>query len=126
MKSGLLSVATLAALTATAAAAASTGLSVDVKKNAGLVEGGQAVELRLRAACPAGEEVLEAFVYVTQEGNESDFASIPLICDGKKHTFIVRASSFDTPFHRGPAQASPFVLLTSGASISPAEPIKLR
>ena len=75
--------------------------------------------------CPAGAEVLEAFLYVTQDGNQSQFAFFQPICDDTPHTFTVRAQAVGFRYHVGEAQVSAFVLLTSGASTSPGQTVTL-
>ena len=49
-------------------AAAQATLAVEISKKATLLDGGQAVDVQVTVMCSAGEVVLEAFVYVTQEG----------------------------------------------------------
>jgi hypothetical protein len=75
--------------------------------------------------CPAGAEVLEAFLYVTQDGNQSQFASFQPICDDTPHTFTVRAQAVGFRFHVGEAQVSGYVLLASGVSTSPGQAVTL-
>jgi hypothetical protein len=108
------------------AARAQETLAVEIGKKAALVDGGQAVDVQVTVTCPAGAEVLEAFLYVTQAGNESDFAFFQPLCDGTAHTFTVRADAVDFVFHRGKARASGYVLLTSGETTSPTRVVKLR
>jgi hypothetical protein len=113
---------------------AKQSLSVDIGKTATLVDGGQAVELKVKTVCAIeGFEVLEAFVYVTQNGNTSQFAPIPVSCSNiprpKKATVIVPALDF--LFQEGEANASVFILLidpVSGETVStsPTQVIKIR
>lgn len=89
-------------------------LSVDIGKTATLVDGGQAVELRIRTVCAIeGVEVLEAFVYVTQNANQSQFAPIPVSCSDKhrpqKATVVVPALDF--LFQEGDANVSAYILV---------------
>jgi hypothetical protein len=107
-------------------AVAQETLAIEIAKKATLVDGGQAVELQVTVTCPAGAEVLEAFLYVTQDGNQTPFASFQPICDGTPHTFLVRAQAVGFVFHQGKAQVSGYLLLTPGEAISPAEVVKLR
>ena len=109
-----------------------TQLSADFAKTGTLVDGGQAVDLRVTVRCPSGYRVLEAFAYVTQDGNQSQFAGIPVVCDGKRHTFTVRVRAFDdAPFRKGAARASGYVLVEdpqTGATqqVSPTGVVKLK
>jgi hypothetical protein len=114
-------------------AAASESLSAKIKPQATLEDKGQVVRVVLNVRCPSGYDPLEAFVYVTQEGNESDFAFFPLTCNDKVQKVKVRVPIFpdNPPFHRGAAQVSGYVLLenpTTGdsLSISPVRIVKLR
>lgn len=107
-------------------ALAQESVTFKIGKNSVLLDGGQAVRVTVTASCSAGGAVLESFVYVVQDGNQSQFAGIPLQCDGARHRFTVRVNALDFLFHEGPAQASGFVLLASGVSISPTRAISIR
>src|SRR5687767_9510850 len=91
-----------------------------------IIAGGQAVRLKVTASCPSGEDVLEAFVYVTQDGNQSRFAPVPVVCDGDSHRYNVRVEAQDFVFHPGPARASGYLLVTPGQSTSPGQDLVLR
>jgi hypothetical protein len=121
----ILMVGVLTVLVAQPAAAQQT-LDLRVAKNARLVDQGQAVVLRVTAECPAGAEVLESFVYVTQAGNQSSFGFFTPACTGAKERFTVRVQAMDAVFVSGPAQVSGYLLLTSGESISPTATVTLR
>lgn len=108
------------------AAVAQESVTLKVGKNATLTNGGQAVSVTVTAQCPAGDTVLEAFVYVVQDGNQSQFGGIPLQCDGGWHRFVVTVTALDFLFRPGEATASGFVLLVSGATISPTRAISIR
>jgi hypothetical protein len=43
----------------------------EVDSKARLVDAGQAVDVQVTVTCPAGAKVLEAFLYVSQDGNQS-------------------------------------------------------
>ena len=105
--------AILSASMATTAVAARGGeVRVDIKRNAVLIDAGQAVLVSVKARCPVGYDVLEAFVYISQEGNESDFGFFGLTCNGKQQRFVVRLNTFDEArFHPGSAHASALVLV---------------
>lgn len=115
-------------------ASAQQQLSVTTGKTAALVDGGQAVELRIRTVCAiAGVEVMEAFVYVTQNGNQSQFAPIPVSCSDKhrpqKATVIVPALDF--LFQEGEANVSAYILVVDPItgmdhSVSVGEVIRIR
>jgi hypothetical protein len=86
---------------------------------------GKAVAVQVTMTCPTGGEVLEAFLYVNQDGNQGQFASFQPICDDTPHTFVVRAQANGLRYHVGEATVSAFVLLTSGASTSPTQTVML-
>jgi hypothetical protein len=107
-------------------AAAQGTLAFEIGKKATLVDGGQAVDVQATVTCPAGGVVLEAFLYVTQEGNQSQFAFFQPVCDGTPHAFTVRAQAIDFVFHPGKARVSGYLLLTTGEATSPTGAVKLR
>jgi hypothetical protein len=106
-------------------AAAQEALSIQIDKKAALVDGGLAVEVHGTVTCPAGAEVLEAFLYVVQNGNQSQFASLQPVCDGTSQPFTVLAQAVGFVFHRGKAQVSGYLLLTTGEAISPTGAVRL-
>jgi hypothetical protein len=91
---------------------------VDVAPEARLVDGGRAALLRVKVRCPSGFRVLEAFAYLTQAGNQSDFGGLPATCDGKPHLFTVRVSSFqgEPAFRPGRAVGTGFLLIVHRAT----------
>ena len=116
------------------AALAKQALSIDISRTATLVDGGQAVEVNIKTVCAIeGVEVFEAFVYVTQNGNQSQFAPISVSCSGssKPQKSIARVPALDFLFQKGDANASAYVLLVdpiTGAdySVSVGEAIRIR
>jgi hypothetical protein len=106
-------------------AAAQETLAVEIAPTARLVQGGKAVLAQVTVTCPTGTEVLEAFLYVNQDGNQGNFAFFQPICDGTAHTFMVRAQAGDFRYHVGEAQVSAYVLLSSGTSTSPSQTVTL-
>src|SRR3712207_5488244 len=84
-----------ASMATAAVAAPDREVRVDIKHNAVLIDAGQAVLVSVKARCPVGYEVLEAFVYISQDGNESDFGFFGLTCNGKQQRFVVRLNTFD-------------------------------
>jgi hypothetical protein len=91
-------------------------LSVDVRPKATISADGLQAVVRVRVRCPAEPPVLEAFLYVTQVGNESQFAGLNLTCDGRWHRMAVSVSAFEeAPLHPGRARATAFVLLCDEA-----------
>ncbi len=92
--------------------AAAADLRVDVRPPGRLLDNGSAVLLRVAASCREGLEVLEAFVYVTQDGEQSQFAGIPVSCNGRSQRFVVRVATFeDARLEPGEAQASAYLLV---------------
>ena len=113
----------LGALLLAPRAAAQEAPVVEIVPTARLVQGGKAVAVQVTVTCEAGAEVVEAFVYVNQDGNQGRFTPFRPICDGTPHTFTVRAQANGFRYHVGEAQASGYVLLSSGASTSPGQTI---
>ena len=109
-----------------ASALAQDVLTGQSAKKATLVDDGQAVLVTVTVTCPSGGELLEAFVYVVQDSNTSQFAGLPVVCDGTAQTVTVRVAALETPFHTGKARVSGYVLLTTGESISFGARIKIR
>jgi hypothetical protein len=106
-------------------AAAQEAPVVEIAPTARLLQGGKAVAVQVTVTCPTGAEVVEAFLYVNQDGNQGQFASFQPICDGTPHIFTVRAQADGFRYHVGEAQVSAFVLLSSGASTSPGQTVTL-
>ena len=115
----------LGALLLAPRAAAQEPLAVDIAPTARLLQGGKAVAVQVTVTCPTGAEVVEAFLYVNQDGNQGEFAFFHPTCDASPHTFPVRAQAVNFRYHVGQAQASANVLLSSGASTSPAQTVTL-
>jgi hypothetical protein len=106
-------------------AAAQESLAVEIAPTARLLQGGKAVLVQVTVTCPTGADVLEAFLYVNQDGNQGNFAPSQPICDDAPHTFMVRAQAANFRYHVGEAQVSAYVLLSSGASTSPSQTVTL-
>jgi hypothetical protein len=100
-------------------------LSAEIGENARLVDCGVAALVEVTITCPSGGEVLEAFVYVTQNGLETQFAPVPVTCDGTPRTTTNRAELLEGVLRKGSAHASAYVLLTSGESVSPTREVIL-
>lgn len=95
-----------------APAAAQETVTADIAPTATLVGEGEAVDVQVTVTCPKKHDVLEAFVYVTQDGYTSQFAGIPIgKCKGRATTYTVRVRPLDQPFHRGEASASSYVVV---------------
>ncbi len=98
-----------------ALAAAPLRLTVDHRAN--LSAGGAAVTVSGKLRCPAGYQVLEAFIYVVQDQNSSQFAALPVTCNGKLRAFRVTVQAYpDSAFRAGPATTSGYLLLLDPAS----------
>jgi len=88
-----------------------------------LVEGGAAALVSVSVRCAGGSDVLEAFVYVTQQGQQSPFAPIQIRCGGRARTYVVRVPSPEgTTFQVGTASASGFVLVEKKGTVTSASP----
>ena len=90
-----------------------------VAERATLLNAGQAVTINVSMNCPKRFQVLEAFVYVSQDDSTSEFAPIPVECANKKlREYLVRVPASETPFHAGAATASAYVLLDEESGLS--------
>jgi hypothetical protein len=108
-------------------AAAQEALAVEIAPTARLIQGGKAVAVQVTVTCPTGAEVLEAFLYVNQDGNQGQYASFQPVCDGTPHTFMVRAQAgFGFRYHVGEATVSGYVLLSNLTSTSPGQTVTLQ
>ena len=96
-------------------AAAQDNVTADLAPTATMVAGGEAADIRVIVTCPKKHDVLEAFIYITQDGQTSHFSGIGIRkCKDKPITYTVRVRSFeDTPFHPGEASASSYVLVST-------------
>jgi hypothetical protein len=76
-------------------------------------EAGNIAEINVTVTCPKKHEVLEAFVYITQDGQTSQFSGIAVRkCKGKPIMYTVSVRAFeDTPFRAGEASASSYILV---------------
>ncbi len=88
-------------------------MTADLAPTATLVGAGEAATIEVTVTCPKKHDVLEAFVYITQDGYTSQFAGIGIgKCRGKPVTHLVTVRAFeDSPFHRGEASASSYVVV---------------
>jgi hypothetical protein len=111
----------------TSAAAPTTGITFSVDQVAVASPDGTSLTVRVTVACPANYSVLEAFVYVTQGGQQSRFVGIPLTCRprGTEYELTVPAPEGGV-WSEGPASLSGFVLLErkgTTLSTSPTAPL---
>lgn len=98
-------------------------VQASIAPGATLVEGGAAVLASVTVRCAGGSDVLEAFVYVTQDEQQSRFAPIPVRCGGKARTYVVRVPAPEGfTFHTGTASASGFVLVDKRGNVTSASP----
>jgi hypothetical protein len=73
--------------------------------------GGADPKIQAGGRCSPGSIVLEAFVYLTQDGYTTESAYPPLTCDGRFHGGIVLIPLADVPFHEGAASATGYALV---------------
>jgi len=108
------------------ASAVEPALRMSVSTRATLSADGQSALLRVRASCPEGAQLLESFLYVTQDGHSTQWGHVSVPCDGSKHTRVVRVNTLDFTLRPGEARASGYLLTTAGESISPTQRLKLK
>ncbi len=90
---------------------------------------GTSLTVRTTVGCPANYNVLEAFVYVVQGGQQSNFVGIPLTCRprGQNYALTVPAPAGQA-WVEGEASLSGFVLLerkSTTLSASPVAPLQV-
>ena len=110
---------------APASRAAEADLVVKIKRNVTIVDGGRTAFVELKARCPEGAEILEAFAYLVQDDSTGEFGFFRLPCDGKVHELTVASTALEFSFQEGSARVSAYVLLTSGESISPTRLVRV-
>ncbi len=126
----LLAAAVLAAaLLASPAHSAPTTITFSADPVAVATADGTSLTVQVTVSCPASYQVLEAFVYVTQAGTQSNFVGIPLMCRprGQEYTLTVPAPE-GLVWTAGPASLSGFVLLirkSETLSASPVAPLEI-
>jgi hypothetical protein len=114
---------------APASVAATKEITFSVEPVAVSSADGTTLTVRVTVSCPANYSVLEAFVYVVQGGQQSNFVGIPLTCrpSGQEYTLTVPAPEGQA-WTEGDASLSGFVLLerkSTTLSASPAAPLQV-
>jgi hypothetical protein len=96
-------------------ASAQGTVTADLAPTATMVETGEAADIDVTVTCPRHHEVLEAFVYITQDGRTSQFSGIGIRkCKDKPTVYTIRVRAFeDAPFRQGEASASSYVLVST-------------
>jgi hypothetical protein len=102
--------ATVALMLPLAASAQQDAVTVSIDPRARLVDDGAGAIVSVRVSCPAGRQVLEAFVMLSQD-NVNGMGGLPVACDGHTHRYRSRVNALDGRFQPGHAQASAFVLV---------------
>lgn len=112
-----------APLAAPAAGAPPGPVQASIAPEASLKDGGAAVVVDVTVSCAGGSDVLEAFVYVTQDGQQSRSVPIPVRCGGRARTYSVRVPAPEgTMFHAGAASASGYVLADRKGDVTSTSP----
>lgn len=117
-------VASVFAATAASVTAAPPGpVQASVAPEASLVDGGAAVLVDVIVSCAGGSDVLEAFVYVTQGDQQSQFVPIPVRCGGRARSYTVRVPApAGTAFQAGRASVSGYILVDRQGTVTSASP----
>jgi hypothetical protein len=120
---GLVPFLSMLAVAAPVSGAPPGPVQASVAPQATLVDDGAAVIVSVTVSCAGGSDVLEAFVYVTQDGQQSRFTPLAVRCGGRARTYEVRVPAPDgTTFHAGAASASAFVLVDKNGDVTSASP----
>ena len=113
----------LLAAVAPASLASPGSVQASIAPEATLVDEGAAVLVSVTVSCAGGSDVLEAFVYVTQDGQQSPPTPISIRCGGRARTYTVRVPAAEgTVFHPGSASASGYVLVDKKGDTTSASP----
>ena len=98
-------------------------VQASIAQQATLVDGGAAVLVDVTVACAGGSDVLEAFVYVSQDGAQSPFTGIAVRCGGRPRTYTVSVPApSGGAFRAGSATASAFVLADRRGDVTSSSP----
>jgi hypothetical protein len=89
-------------------------VQVSIDQNGLLLNGGQSAQVTVTVKCsPGNAEIIEAFVYITQEGIQSNFAPIPVVCRGGSNMYqITISTSGGETLKTGLAHASAYILIS--------------
>jgi hypothetical protein len=105
------------------ASAATKTISVSVDPIAVATAGGTSLTVRMTVACPAGYDVLEAFIYVVQGDTTSNFVGIPLECRNKPQDYTLAVPAPDQHvWTAGPASLSGYILIIRRSETLSASP----
>ncbi len=88
---------------------------VDLADTARLDSGGGAVLIDVTTACPVGANGQQSYLNVSQGQTSGNGSYVP-VCDGRRHTFTVRAQASQGVFQAGNAQALTFVNVEHGGN----------
>jgi hypothetical protein len=105
----------LLAAAPSASATVSPQVRVGTSAFAKLDQGGD-LRIRVAGVCTPNAVLLEAFVYLSQDGSSTESTGIPMSCDGAVHRDTVLVPIADVPFHEGMATASAYALVMDPGS----------
>ena len=88
-------------------------LQVKIDPNATLLNGGQSAQISVTVECsPGNAEILEAFIYISQDGIQSNYTPIPVECRGGRNTYQVTVTANEgETFKSGEAHSSAYILI---------------
>ncbi len=87
-------------------------VTVEVGPTAKLIEGGQAVRVKVKVSCEPVDHVLEAWIPAVQQEDAFGQGFLhPVVCDGRTRVHMEEVEALDAPFHPGEASVSAFVLV---------------
>ena len=105
----------LALFTVVSPVVAAPANGIDIRSPARISADGQQVSVRLAVTCPAGWDVLEANISVSQ-GSASGRSGFGVACTGHPRNAVATVTSFGSPYVAGQATASAFILLIDPAT----------
>jgi hypothetical protein len=84
---------------------------VEVGPSAKLTEDGQFVRVKVKVTCQPVDHILEALLFVQQEGAYGEGFLSSVVCHGKTHVHMEEVEASDGAFRPGEAFVSAFVLV---------------
>ena len=110
---GLAGAAVAGASATTLTSAQDEVVRVEVGPTAKLIEDDQAVRIKVKVTCEPEpvDHILEALLFVQQEGAYGEGFLSSVVCDGKTHVHMEEVEASDGAFRPGEAFVSAFVLV---------------
>jgi hypothetical protein len=93
-------------------------LSVGVGRRGALADDSETALVTLQVRCPPGSEVLESFLYLVQDGEQTAFAPFTPDCDRPVERIVVAVPAGSAELEAGTANVSGYLLLSTGEAVN--------